>query len=95
MSVYNVDTPTDDTGDGANPIDLPPDVIDDLPASALLVYVALRDDHPQRTPELAEWTGLPRSTVRAALRRLREHDIVCHIELAQSGNRGTAYLLVA
>lgn len=75
-------------------IDLPDDLTDELTPSALLVYVALRDDQPQRTTELAEWTGMPPSTVRAALRRLRDREIVCSMEWPKDGQRGTAYLLV-
>lgn len=76
------------------PVDLPESVVDELPPSALLVYVALRTEQPQRTTELAEWTGMPVTTVRSALARLREHDIVCQLPVAEQGNRSCEYLLV-
>ncbi|GGM64415.1 DNA-binding MarR family transcriptional regulator [Halarchaeum rubridurum] len=50
--------------------------VEDLPPASKLVYLTLEDAAPATQRELAEATMLPRRTIRDALRRLRDVDVV-------------------
>lgn len=54
----------------------PADALADEPPSAKLVFKVLEHDAPLTQQELAEETMLPRRTVRFALSRLEEADLV-------------------
>ncbi|MDQ2053257.1 winged helix-turn-helix domain-containing protein [Halobellus sp. H-GB7] len=52
-------------------------VLDDVPASAKFVHYVLEEaDRPLTTSELADRTGLPERTIREAIDRLRDRNIV-------------------
>lgn len=53
-----------------------PPALDDLPPSAKLVYKALEMEGSHTTTELEACTSLPRRTVRYAVDRLLEEDVV-------------------
>ena len=53
-----------------------PEALDELPPSAKLVYKALEMEGSHTTAELEECTGLPERTLRYAVERLLEEDVV-------------------
>ncbi|MDX1744892.1 MAG: winged helix-turn-helix transcriptional regulator [Halobacteriales archaeon] len=60
-----------------DPVDGPPvEALTDLPPSAKLVAKVLEYEHTLTQSQLAEETLLPPRTVRYALSRLEDHDIV-------------------
>lgn len=53
-----------------------PDVLEDLPPSAVLVYKTLAREGPMCVKDLRETAYLADKTARRALDRLAEHDLV-------------------
>lgn len=76
------------------PVDLDAEVVTGLSPSCLLAYLALREtDSPQRTRDVARWTGMSERTARHALAQLTEADVVQTRPSTDGDARGREYVL--
>lgn len=76
------------------PVDLDAEVVTDLSPSCILAYFALREtDTPQRTRDVARWTGMSERTVRYALAELTDAGVATARPTTDGDARGREYAL--